>query len=192
MSIAQSDCRYLTPYPRPGLVFSKSVTGPSSAPAIRSGKVNPKYVTAAVVGPAAPSTDAAASTAATLIPIARLLKMLTATPLQVWPARASLRTPLRTMAGSGVHRLEELGIALGVAQLVEQEVDRVHGAHRIEDAAQDVHLLELIGRGEQLLLAGAGAGDVHRREGALVGDLAIEDELRVAGALEMLEAHLVP
>jgi len=32
---------------------------------------------------------------------------------------------------SGVHRVEELGVVLGVAQLVEQEVDRVHGAHRI-------------------------------------------------------------
>src|SRR5262245_36711203 len=72
-----------------------------------------------------------------------------------------------------VHRFEELGVALGVAQLVEQEIDGVHRAHRIQDAPQDVHLLELIGRDEQLLLAGAGARDVHRREGALVGDLAV-------------------
>src|SRR5262247_4183329 len=88
---------------------------------------------------------------------------------------------------SGIHRLEELAVALGVAQLVEQEVDRIHGAHRVEDAAQHVHLLELIRRGEQLFLAGAGAGDVHRREGALVGDLAVEDELGIAGALELFE-----
>src|ERR1700675_4981227 len=54
----------------------------------------------------------------------------------------------RRMAGSSfshslcVHRLEELGVALGVAQLVEQEVDGVHRSHRIEDAAQHVHFLE--------------------------------------------------
>jgi hypothetical protein len=62
---------------------------------------------------------------------------------------------------SGIHRLEELAVALGVAELVEQEVDGIHGAHRVEDAAQHVHLLQLVGRGEQLFLAGAGTGDVH-------------------------------
>jgi hypothetical protein len=45
-----------------------------------------------------------------------------------------------------IHRVEELAVVLGIAQLIEQEVDGVHGAHRIEDAAQDVHFLELIGR----------------------------------------------
>src|SRR5215813_8423062 len=92
---------------------------------------------------------------------------------------------------SGIHRLEELAVALGVAQLVEQEVDRIHRAHRVEDAAQHVHLLELVGRGKELLLARTRAGDVHGREGALVGHLAVEDQLRIAGALELLEDHLV-
>src|SRR4029077_14430312 len=40
-------------------------------------------------------------------------------------------------SGLRVQALEELAVGLGVAQLVEQEVDRVHRAHRIEDAAQD-------------------------------------------------------
>src|SRR3954467_5110781 len=87
-------------------------------------------------------------------------------------------------ARSGVHRLEELGVALGAAELVEQEVDRVHRPHRVEDAAEHVHLLEVLRLGDELFLAGAGAGDVDRREGPLVGDLAVEDELGVAGALE--------
>src|SRR3954471_18633625 len=39
--------------------------------------------------------------------------------------------PTRQTALS-VHAFEELAIRLGVAQLVEQEVDRIHGAHRIE------------------------------------------------------------
>src|SRR5881392_3001387 len=43
---------------------------------------------------------------------------------------------------SGVHRFEEFRVVLGVAQFVEQEVDRVHGAHRIEDPAQHVHFLQ--------------------------------------------------
>src|SRR5262249_16770305 len=92
---------------------------------------------------------------------------------------------------SRVHRLEEVAIRLGVAQLVEEEIDRIHGSHRIEDAAQDVHLLELIGRHEQFLLAGAGARDVHGREGAFVGHFAVENYFRIAGALELLEDHFV-
>src|SRR5882672_2193600 len=81
---------------------------------------------------------------------------------------------------SGVHRLEELRVVLGVAQLVEQEVDRVHRAHRIEDPAQHVHLLEELRIGDQLFLAGAGARDVDRGEGALVGNLAIENQFGIA------------
>src|SRR3974377_446420 len=46
----------------------------------------------------------------------------------------------------GIHRVEELAVVLGIAQLVEQKVDRVHRSHRIEDAAQHVHLFELIWR----------------------------------------------
>ena len=68
---------------------------------------------------------------------------------------------------------------------------RVHGAHRVEDAAQHVDLLELILGNQQVLLAGAGARHVDRREHALVGDLAVENDFRVAGALELFEDHLV-
>ena len=87
--------------------------------------------------------------------------------------------------------LEEFGVALGVAQLVEQEVNRIHGSHRVKNAPQHVHFLEHGRIGEQLLLAGAGAGDVHRREGALVGDLAVENKFGIAGALELFEDDFV-
>src|SRR5215467_14805695 len=58
----------------------------------------------------------------------------------------------------GVHRLEEFRIALGVSQFVEQEIDGIHRPHRVEDAAQHVHLLEHIGWREQFFLAGARTG----------------------------------
>src|SRR5687767_8437095 len=109
--------------------------------------------------------------------------------------RAAIRSsePLGSMSGNvlGVHRVEELGVALGLAQLVEQELDGVDDAHRVEDAAEDIHLLERVLVDEQLLLAGAGAGDVDRGEDALVGHLAVENDFRVAGALELLEDDLV-
>src|SRR5262249_47057513 len=91
----------------------------------------------------------------------------------------------------GVHRLEELLVVLRLTQLVEHELDGVLRAHRIGDAAQDVSLLQpLLGR-DQLFLAGAGLDDVDRREDAFVADLAVQHDLRVAGALELFENHLV-
>src|SRR5437762_8445578 len=66
--------------------------------------------------------------------------------------------------GSGVHRIEEFRVVLGVAELVEQEVDRIHGAHRIEDPAQHVHFLEQLRIGDELFLAGTRARDIDRRK----------------------------
>src|SRR5919107_594476 len=77
-------------------------------------------------------------------------------------SRPAIASEGRTAAASCVHRVEEVLVGLAVLQLVQQE-----------------------------LLAGAALGDVDRREGALVGELAVEDQLRVAGALELLEDHLV-
>jgi len=93
--------------------------------------------------------------------------------------------------GSGIHGIEEFRVVLGVAELVEQEVDRIHGAHRIEDPAQHVHLLQELRIGDQLFLAGAGARDVDRREGPLVRNLAVEDQFGVTGAFEFFEDHFV-
>src|ERR1700761_7534436 len=57
-----------------------------------------------------------------------------------WAPR--LKAASGSSVGSGVHRLEEFTVTLGTAELVEQEVDPVHGPHRIEDAAEDVHFLQ--------------------------------------------------
>src|SRR5436190_3206217 len=138
-----------TDWPSPGYCASKSRNGPRAKPPTSPGIFRPSMRTG--------SCAAAAQTASTSSTLAR-------TPLR--KCRAGDRT------GSGVHRLEELAVGLGVAQLVEQEVDRIHRSHRIEDTPQHVHLLQLLRFGKQLFLAGAGARDVDRREGALVGDLA--------------------
>jgi hypothetical protein len=42
----------------------------------------------------------------------------------------TLYAPLGLNA-SGIHRVEELGVALGLPELVEQELDRVDGSHRV-------------------------------------------------------------
>src|SRR3954447_15482475 len=90
-----------------------------------------------------------------------------------------------------VHRREEVLVRLGVLHLVEKELHRVDGAHLHEDPAKHPHLGERALLDQQLFLAGAGLADVERREDALVGDLAVEDDLAVTGTLELFEDDLV-
>ena len=85
---------------------------------------------------------------------------------------------------SGIHRIEEGLIPLRCfTQLAEQEFDGIHRAHRIEDAAQHIHLLENVWRHEQLFLAGARAVDVDRREDTLVGHLAVENDSKITSSI---------
>src|SRR5882762_7319056 len=105
---------------------------------------------------------------------------------QAW--RLSERTSAGTLL---VHRLQELLVGLGVVHLVDEELHRFDRVQLVEELAQDPHPLEHLGRHEQLLLARSRAVDVDRREDALVRDLAVEHELRVTGALELLEDDLV-
>src|SRR3954451_10654460 len=121
-------------------------------------------------------------------------------PTMIWPSFASppaVSTAPKFRLGSGiigrrllVHAREEVLVGLGVLHLVEQELHRVDGAHLHQDPAQHPHLAERALLDEQLFLAGAGLADVQRREDALVADLAVEDDFRVTGALELLEDHL--
>ena len=74
--------------------------------------------------------------------------------------RENLDTPQaqkgrETQRPSGIHRVEEVVVALGLAQLVHEELDGVRDAHRVEDAAQHVGLLERIRRHQKLFLASA-------------------------------------
>src|SRR3546814_4783785 len=114
------------------------------------------------------------------------------------PPRETEKFNMKSSIGSSsalcrllVHRSEEVLVRFGILHLVEKELHRVNRTHLHEDAAQHPHL----GKGgridQQLFLAGAGLADVQRREDALVGDLAVEDDLGIAGALELLEDHLV-
>src|SRR5204862_6020171 len=80
---------------------------------------------------------------------------------------------------------------LRLADAVDEELQRLDGMHLVEDAAKDVELLEGGGREELLLLARARLVDVDRGPDALLGRAAVEDELHVARALELLEDQLV-
>src|SRR5882724_741208 len=89
------------------------------------------------------------------------------------------------------HRRKELLVVLRPLHPLQQELERLHRWHVRQEIAQEVDPVELVLVHEQLFLAGRGALDVDGGIDAPVGQAPVEDELRVAGALELLEDHLV-
>src|SRR3954453_24073737 len=90
-----------------------------------------------------------------------------------------------------LHLQQELVVALRLPHAVEQQLERLLGLQGVEDPPEPPDDLELVRRQQELLLAGSGGVDVDRREDPLVRELAVELELHVAGALELLEDDLV-
>src|SRR5690606_8594205 len=100
----------------------------------------------------------------------------------------------RASAGRGdrlLHLDEELDVRLRLLELVENDAERVLLVEPCEGAAQLPRDLHLVGAQQHLLAAGARRVHVDRREDALVGELARQAQLHVAGALELLEDDLV-
>jgi len=47
---------------------------------------------------------------------------------------------------SGVHRIEEIAVGLGLLQLIDQELNRIGRSHRGKDTAQNEDLLQILTR----------------------------------------------
>src|SRR6185312_7937739 len=109
-----------------------------------------------------------------------------------WPASgSSLRLPASGTEGGLLHLEQELGVALGLAHLLHEQLERLLRLKRVQHPAQLPDDLELL-RGEQdLFLPGARRVHVDRREQPLLRELAAQPQLHVAGALELLEDDLV-
>src|SRR5262249_9117950 len=107
------------------------------------------------------------------------------------PPSPRARRAMRAAAVSPAHRVEEFLVRLRAAHLGEQELHRVDGVQRVQELPQDPDPVELLLVHQELFLARAGPVDVEAREDALLHQLAVEDDLGVAGALELLEDHLV-
>src|SRR5262245_34688440 len=90
-----------------------------------------------------------------------------------------------------LHHHEEVLVRLRLRHLVDEELHRFHGRHLVEDLPEDPDLVELFLHDEQLFLPGSRGLDVDRGEDAAIGELAIEVELHVARALELLEDHVI-
>src|SRR5262245_12807087 len=90
-----------------------------------------------------------------------------------------------------LHRGEELGVRARLRQLVDQQFHCFDGRQRVEHLAQHPDAVEIVFRDEQLFLPRAALEDFDGREHALVGELPVEMDFHVAGALELLEDHVV-
>ena len=93
--------------------------------------------------------------------------------------------------GSARDEFEELGVGLGLGEARDHGVGRLLDLLLHEGAAEEMDALEGLGVDEELLLTGAGGADVDGGPEAHLGALAVEDELHVAGALELLEDDVV-
>src|SRR5262245_47830508 len=87
--------------------------------------------------------------------------------------------------------LEELGVGARQTQPVEERFHGLSGLATGEGPTQELDALELVLPEQQLLASRARAHHVERAEHAAIGELALEVELHVAGALEFLEDDLV-
>src|SRR5438067_1042415 len=92
---------------------------------------------------------------------------------------------------AGLDRLEKLRVRPVLVERLDEPLHRLDRLERVERAAEFLHLLVLVLREELLLLAGAALLDVDGRKDALLGERAVEVDLAVARALELLEDHLV-
>ncbi|MBI4944737.1 MAG: hydrogenase maturation protease, partial [Actinobacteria bacterium] len=90
-----------------------------------------------------------------------------------------------------LHLHEELDVALGLLDPVEEQLDRLLRLERAHDPAELPDDAELLLRHEDLLTPGAGGVDVHGRDDPLVREVAGQAQLHVPGALELLEDDLV-
>src|SRR5438552_2227851 len=89
------------------------------------------------------------------------------------------------------HRLEEFFVCLEFAEAVKQLLKRFGRWRAAERAAHAGDRFEVFWCQQQLLATRSARVDVDGRPEALLGNLAVEDQLGVAGALELLENQLV-
>ena len=104
---------------------------------------------------------------------------------------AFTRADVNDPSGTGRSRSRKSALLGILAHLPDQRLHRLGRLDVREAAAEQGDAGEGLGVQEALFLAGARLLDVDGRPDAAVGQLAVEDELHVAGPLELLEDDLV-
>src|SRR3712207_4156164 len=94
---------------------------------------------------------------------------------------------IQSLTPDALELAQELGVRAGLLELLDQKLYLLPGVEGVEDAADLPDPLGLGRLHEQLLLARRGVLDVDGGVGPAVRELAVEPELHVARALELLE-----
>src|SRR2546425_4836078 len=101
-------------------------------------------------------------------------------------AKLSSKSGARTSFSTPAHRVEEVRVVLGCADLVNQKLRRLEVVHGVEKLSQHPHLLQDLFFDQQLFAAGARAGDVVPREDALLVHLPVGGKFPVIAGLVLL------
>src|SRR3990170_4799228 len=99
--------------------------------------------------------------------------------------------PAKRLAADALYLAQELGVGAGLFELLDQQLYLLPGVQGVQDAP---HLPDPLGLGrlhEQLFLARRGVLDVDGRVDPAVRELALQVDLHVARALELLVDDLV-
>src|SRR5207247_7019821 len=107
-------------------------------------------------------------------------------------AKLSSKSGARTSFSTPAHRIEEVSVVLGRADLVDQKLRSLEVVHGVEELPQHPHLLQDLLLDEELFAAGAGAVEVDRRKYPILVHAPAGVNFDVAGALQLLAAHAVP
>src|SRR2546425_4264462 len=83
-------------------------------------------------------------------------------------AKLSSKSGARTSFSTPAHRVEEVRVVLGCADLVNQKLRRLEVVHGVEKLSQHPHLLQDLFFDQQLFAAGARAVDCGRPEKGLL------------------------
>src|SRR5215471_6843225 len=89
------------------------------------------------------------------------------------------------------HLGQELRIGLSLGQALDQQFHGFYRRQRVQNLAKNPDAREVVFRDQQLFLSSAGALNVDGREGALVDQLAVENDFRVTRALKFFKDHVV-
>src|SRR5690606_18179140 len=112
------------------------------------------------------------------------MRILALIPLSLPP----LRSPVARACSDS---REELVVVFKFLQLAEKLLHRLRWLVVRKRHPQESNLFVLLLGEELFFLPRAGLRDVDRREDPLLGERPVEGDLHIAGALELLEDHLV-
>src|SRR5207247_7926964 len=95
------------------------------------------------------------------------------------------------LSPAAAHRSQEFGVALVLAHLIQQKLHSFHSRQGIQNLSQYPDPVQFILGNKQFFLTGSRPVDIDGWKDALIDEFAVETDLHVTGALELLEYHVI-